>query len=341
MNRDDIVTLMKTLGCSQIKPDRRGGWMDSTCPMAPYRHTGGVDKHPSFGISIHDNGESKYKCFTCGAAGLLIKLLWRIEDDAERTGKPLPHNVNMASLNYWIEVRNIHSNDDLKKRSDSVQIGNWGKDLHGSGLSLTATTARKLEEAPPPLPESDLEKLSEPTQEVQEWLSNRRLTEATWKLWEVKWHPQAQRVAIPIRNIKGELVGISGRAWRKDQKPKFLHSSGFRRDFYLYGEQRLRKGEPGYLTEGFFDVMYLQQNGINAFAIMGSYLSLMQVEKCLSMFTRIVIVPDGDKPGMEAANRIVAGLGGRIPISIAEVPEGKDPDELSDLELEAVRKCGC
>jgi DNA primase len=90
---------------------------------------------------------------------------------------------------------------------------------------------------------------------------------------------------------------------------------------------------PGYLTEGFFDVMRLQQQGVNAFAIMGSYLSAVQVDKITQMFSRIILVPDGDKPGAEAASRIGTMLSGRIPVSVFSMEDGKDPDELTEDEL--------
>jgi DNA primase len=128
-------------------------------------------------------------------------------------------------------------------------------------------------------------------------------------------------------------VGISGRAFHAEQLPKYLHSSGFRRDYYLYGEYQARTGERGFLCEGFFDVIYLRQYGYNAVAMLGSHLSRFQVEKLVKFFSDVVIVPDGDGPGYEAAKKAEAQLSPRLPTIVAKVPFGKDPDQLDENEL--------
>ena len=299
------------------------------CPLAPWTHKGGIDLHPSFGISIHPGGESKFKCFTCGMDGALVNLLWRIGKETKK---------DLSELSAEVQSKNVPSATALMSMVDSVQVGWRGVSRDSTGLALAAKTTTKLKEAPPPMPESELSRFSDPPPEVMKYLiEDRRLTPETITKWELKWLEKARRIAIPVRSTTGDLVGISGRAFDK-QRPKFLHSSGFRRDFYLYGERFCTRNVTGYLTEGFFDVMWLQQQGVNAFAIMGSYLSGVQVDKILQMFNRIVIVPDGDEPGAEAAARIGDMLSGSIPVSVAPMAEGKDPDELTPAELEALKR---
>jgi len=351
MNAVDAMTLLSALGCSHIKVNLSNTWVASTCPLAIWTHKGGIDKHPSFGVSIHADveangdvkGESKFKCYTCNVGGSLVGemgLLRRIKLKSKVDLKKI-EGINPY---VWTDMRNEMSKAQLDAKSKSTtNVSGWKYDPfkpipNPTGLGLTADTTAKLEEAPPPLPESELARFTDPSPELMSYLhGERRLTDATIKQWELKWHEGARRIAIPIRDALGNLVGVSGRAF-DGQRPKFLHSKGFRRDFYLYGEQTCRRNEPGYLTEGFFDVMFLQQNGINAFAIMGSYLSRVQVEKCLSMFTRIVMVPDGDEPGEEAATRIKERLGAQMSVIISPMAAGKDPDELTADELDAVRR---
>lgn len=328
MNAQDAMRLLTQLHCKQIKTDSKNQWVKSTCPLAQWTHKGGIDTHPSFGISIHPDGESKFKCFTCGMDGGLRNLLWRIGIESKK---------DLSQLSAWVAERNAPALSSLQQKSQNIAIG-WKMSLSNStGLPLTAKTAAKLEQAPPPMDEAEMDRFTSPTAEVVEYLrTNRRLTDETISKWELRWHEGARRIAIPIRSIEGKLVGVSGRAF-DGQKPKFLHSTGFRKDFYLYGERFCTKGAPGYLTEGFFDVMYLHQHGINAFAIMGSYLSVVQVEKCASLFSRVIIVPDGDKPGMEAAGRLYEQLSPRMPVKISPMAEGKDPDDLTEEELSELR----
>jgi hypothetical protein len=329
VNAEDATALLIKLGCDRIKPNNRGDFISATCPLSQWTHKGGIDLHPSFGISIHPGGESKFKCFTCGMDGSLVNLLWRIGKESKK---------DLSALSAEVASKNQPSTSSVMRAIDSAQVGWRGVSRDSSGLALAAKTATKLKEAPPPLSETELNRFSDPTPEVMGYLvKDRRLTPESIAKWELKWSERARRIAIPIRSTTGDLVGISGRAFDK-QRPKFLHSSGFRRDFYLYGERFCTRGVTGYLTEGFFDVMWLQQQGVNAFAIMGAYLSGVQVDKIIQMFTRIVIVPDGDKPGAEAADRIGDMLSDRIPVSVLPMAEGKDPDELTPDELEALRR---
>lgn len=343
MNAVDATKLLSVLGCSQIKSNINNTWVSSSCPLAIWLHKGGIDKHPSFGISIHPEGESKFKCYTCNSGGSLtgeMGLLRRIKIKSKREF-PKIEGINAW---VWVDIRNEPSKAQLEAKAKAVADPcEWKHSPHrvssnDSGFALTATSTAKLEAAPPAIAETELAKFSDPSPELLAYLqTERRLTLSSIAQWELKWHEGARRIAIPIRDVNGRLVGISGRAF-DGQRPKFLHSTKFHRDFYLYGERTCRRNEPGYLTEGFFDVIYLQQHGINAFAVMGSYLSNIQVEKCADMFTRIIVVPDGDEPGEEAADRIRIRLGARMPVVVFPMAEGKDPDEMSDEELEALRR---
>jgi DNA primase len=169
------------------------------------------------------------------------------------------------------------------------------------------------------------------------YLKDRGLCEKSIREWELGWHERAQRIVIPIRDTENRLVGISGRAFHSYMKPKFLHSAGFHRDLYLFGEHRIgkNKGATGYLVEGFFDVFLLWQWGYRyPVAMLGSYLSAFQVEKLVNFFDEVVIVPDGDAAGYEAAYRAYGQLHHRIRVRIASVPEGLDPDQLDPTQRE-------
>lgn len=347
MNVADATKLLTKLGCTNIKINTSGTWVDSTCPLAIWTHKKGSDNHPSFGISIHwddkGKGESKFKCYSCGVSGSLTGEMGLLRRIKIKSKMPLP-KIDGIDPYVWVDMLNEASPSQLEEKARSIKnVSGWKFDPSklrpdNNWSSMTADTAAKMEEAPPPLSEAELDKFTEPSLELMTYFrQDRRLTDATIKQWELKWHEKSRRVAIPIRDVEGRLVGVSGRA-HDGQRPKFLHSKGFRKDFYLYGERTCRRNEPGYLTEGFFDVIYLQQKGVNAFAVMGTYMSKVQVEKCVSMFSRIIVVPDGDQPGEEAADRIQKRLGTYLPVVIAPMAEGKDPDDLSDEELDALRR---
>jgi hypothetical protein len=207
-----------------------------------------------------------------------------------------------------------------------------------AGITVGQQLGLKIDETQlAALPEEDLTKLDEWGPKAIQNVGDPKLKaklqsipDHVFAKWEVRWSNKAQRLAIPIRDCNGKLVGISGRAMHRDQKPKFLHSTGFSRDYYLYGEQFIDPSHKKvYLVEGFWDVMWIVENGWpNCLGVMGSYLSKFQVEKIVRWADEVIIIPDGDGPGYEAAARWEKELTHRLPSRTVKVPDGSDPDEL-------------
>ncbi len=77
MTSRDITHFLGLLGAKNIVIDTQRGWVRSSCPLAPWTHETGQDRHPSFGIKIPETYADvpTYTCFTCGRSGPLPKLL--------------------------------------------------------------------------------------------------------------------------------------------------------------------------------------------------------------------------------------------------------------------------
>ena len=94
----------------------------------------------------------------------------------------------------------------------------------------------------------------------------------------------ADRIAIPIHNVKGEVVAYAGRfiGAPPEGVPKYKLPSGFRKSQELYNLDRAVKqpaDQPLVIVEGFFDAMKLHQHGCyKVVALMGSTLSSAQEE---------------------------------------------------------------
>ncbi len=336
----DAVTIeqfLRDLGCADVVHGARV--VRATCPCARWRHRGGTDRSRSFAVFIETGGAvSHCKCLACGVKGSLEMLLWEVASRTNRDLAPTMRLLQKHNAPSWEEIQRwLDDRERLKKAREEAEAAgvNQAPVPRREVAGIVVPTTLVVDQPPlPVLDESELDEFTELPPEVLDHLLNkRRLLLGTVEAWELRWHVAGQRIVIPIRDCEGRLVGISGRAYREAQRPKYLHSSGFRRDFYLYGEHRVRKDERGYLCEGFFDVMYLQQAGYNAVAMLGSYLSRFQIEKLRKFFTSLRIVPDGDQAGYEAAERISQMLSGLMPVSTAKVPEGKDPDELTSGEM--------
>jgi DNA primase len=82
--------------------------------------------------------------------------------------------------------------------------------------------------------------------------------------------------------------------------------------------------------------MRLWQAGFpNAVALLGTSLSSAQRE-WLEKAPGILLMLDGDAAGRKAAGQIAASFAGKTQVVIHHLPDGFDPDDLSDRRLRSV-----
>jgi len=348
MDADQIEKFLDALGSSA---DIRysGGWINSACPFASYRHRKGTDKRPSFGVSVQPGTFSNVRCFGCGLKTDLKTLLWKL--------------VKLRGRGPWydrackIVMREGMSLDEIERRlaysdNPSASLDERFKKATFAFSTPKASTPKGGKKVLSvehleydPIAEEELEKFREIPPEVMDYLTSprRKLQHTAIELWQLGWQPYSRRIVIPVRDWHGKLVCMSGRAldkktddggWEPERDPKFLHTKGFKRDYFLFGEHLVDKNQPGILVEGHFDAIYLRQMGYpNTVAVMGSWLSAVQVEKILAMFTEVTILPDGDMAGGEAALKWEHALKGRVPVKVLDVLTDHDPDDYDDEQL--------
>ncbi len=118
------------------------------------------------------------------------------------------------------------------------------------------------------------------------------------------------RILFPIHDLSGRVIAFGGRAIG-DVEPKYLNSSDtpiFKKSEHLYGLYQARKavtqsGEV-LLTEGYSDVLTLVQHGFpNSCGVLGTALSGSQVRRLAGLCNRVILVFDGDRAGVQAAQR--------------------------------------
>jgi Toprim-like len=349
MDVANIQTLLRKLGCSKIKPS--GRWVYSSCPLAAHTHAKGRDNHPSFSVAVSPGGVSGCRCHACSFSGSLLELMWRLERASGSSASDAlefvrihnqPNSEAATKAASYAEVQKVRLRaiscstpaSGVPVAFPAYKVGAVGDVAGMTGVQLALLPDDvKL----PVLDDSVLEAYRKVPASVRSYLMETRGYEAqTLRKWEIGWDRAEQRIVIPVRDCKKRLVGVSRRAFVDGQRPKYRHSTGFRRDYYLYGECFLEENveATGYLVEGFFDVLRLRRRGYRGVAMMGSHLSEFQMEKLVHFFTNLVIVPDGDAPGAEAAAKAYASMRHRLPTSVVPIPEGKDPDDLTAAEMQ-------
>ena len=127
----------------------------------------------------------------------------------------------------------------------------------------------------------------------------------------------ADRIAIPIHNVKGEVVAYAGRFVGEPPEgtPKYKLPPGFRKSQELFNIDRAAKqpaDEPLVIVEGFFDAMKLHQHGCyKVVALMGSTLSSAQEElirQHTNSQSHVIVMLDENEAGKAGREDIACRL---------------------------------
>ena len=176
------------------------------------------------------------------------------------------------------------------------------------------------------------------------------------------WDFFRDRLMFPIHDRQGNVIGFGGRQLTDPApdapgyNPKYINTAAtpiFDKRSSLYGIHRahsaIRESNTGIVVEGYMDVIAAHQYGYtNVVASMGTALTENQVSQLKSIADNFILALDPDTAGQEATLRSLeaswkvigdqSASRGRsqgilyqrdpITLSIAALPEGKDPDEL-------------
>ncbi len=168
------------------------------------------------------------------------------------------------------------------------------------------------------------------------------------------------RLMIPIRDVRGRVVGFGARALSAEEAAKYINSPQtalFNKSDLLYGlyeaRRAIRQDRQAVIVEGYMDVIGLHQAGYrNAVAPMGTALTSSQFRLLKRFARRVVLALDPDEAGrkailrgLDAARSLAAEDQEQQPtfnprgflrlessfgldLRVLSLPEGQDPDEL-------------
>lgn len=153
------------------------------------------------------------------------------------------------------------------------------------------------------------------------------------------------RVVVPVRNIKGQIVGFTGRKVYDNMKfsdgteaPKWWHC--VQRNLNLFNIDRIkqRRLNSVIVVEGPWDVLRLEENEIkNSVAILGKYLTLGQIEILSQAGVFEVIMGldnDGTVREKDEKNTIDTLKKHLFIVSSVKPTEGKDWGEMTPEEIQ-------
>jgi 5S rRNA maturation endonuclease (ribonuclease M5) len=293
----------------------------------------------------------------CGFHGSLSELIYKMQ---KLSGRNLSAQLNFVSEHNTVNLDKQMTRIDAaaghyampvaSKTLGKVCVVEGGKDYSDPLVRASMS---------PSLPETAVEMMHKMIGWIDEEAMayytgpDRRLTPETITKWKLGWHPQERRVSVPQYDRIGRLVNLSGRHvpyWPKclpssdheSKAPKWMHSKGFDRELYLFGEYWFDVSDDGkgtvFIVEGAFDVIYLDQCGLkNVAGINGSHINKTQVDKILKWFDSAVILMDGDDAGIEASRKIESLLSRRMHVVTYLISDGRDPNQMEEMEVEDLK----
>ncbi len=144
-----------------------------------------------------------------------------------------------------------------------------------------------------------------------------------------------QRVMIPIKNARGQVVAFGGRVL-DDSTPKYLNTGEtvlFQKRELLFGLdialRPIREKHVAVVVEGYMDAISLHAANIHyAVASLGTAFSREHARLLSRIAEQVVLAYDSDAAGKRNAVRAVSILKeAEVAVKVLTVPEVKDPDE--------------
>lgn len=230
-------------------------------------------------FSVFSNG--RFICFKCGARGDLARLVM------------FAKNVTLGQARDYINS----SPQPFYTMADVPMLPAWEE--------------RRNAERYPVLPEATIAPFR---RHCPRYLIERGFSQAALRAYEIGYDMQHGKIVIPVRDVRGKLVGLTYRTDFDDDKTqpaKYWHDN-FAKAFHLYGFQRYanRPLRKLFLVEGQLDSIRMHQLGFAAVAIMGSEMSREQhevlVKHCKA--EQVVLAYDNDEAGEKATRSSIRQL---------------------------------
>lgn len=307
MQRDAIKQLIKNMFGPNAKTVDQPEWVMTQCPFAPYTHGSGRDSNPSFGISVKDQEQSNYHCFTCKQKGRLHNLprkLARISED-----------------DTWLD----HQDDIPKDETLGGPLPTWEN-----------RKAKRQVEKVTPIDHSYLYLYDSAV--GHPYLAERGISDDAAKKMDLRVDPDdhgKERILFPGFSEKKEFVGYTGRAV-ENINPKVRDYLGFPKRLVLLGIEHIeRNGEPVVLVEGLFDYANLFQYGVRVIASMHANLTDAQARVLKYLHCPVIVMYDKDYAGLSGREEVKKKLGKHIRLMKCKYPRGiNDPGELTKNQID-------
>ncbi|MBI1783613.1 toprim domain-containing protein [Candidatus Sumerlaeota bacterium] len=354
-------------------PDQHHGF----CPLPG--HTG-EGRSPSFSAHL---GKRAFHCFGCGSKGNTIDFVARMEG----LNPDHPRDIRKAAL--LIQERFLRDEPGPLPKTSSLSRGcsmsGATADRPPQSAAPAATSRSRPNRRHQPPPRREEPKNDSSPEESQEgtaaepqpdhrprvinapldfelkgldpnhpYLQKRGISAETIRTFGLGYCSRglmSGRIAIPLRNTEGYLIGYAGRvvddALVDEKNPKYRLPGSrekegtvyeFSSGAFLFNANRIEApAEDLIVVEGFFSVFHLHQLGwTNVVALMGSACSPEQaslIRRSTHFDARVWIMTDGDAAGVRCAENMLAMLAPDRFVRWVSLEQGEQPHTCSEDRL--------
>jgi hypothetical protein len=346
MKEIGVIKLLRLLGYSDSEMVVREGWVNVTCPLASMKHPSGRDTHASAGISINNEGQSVFKCFSCtpDAVPLLSLVVQRAYDGV---------SYYDYEISRFFQENEIYSGEDTE---DDILLPQTTETMFG--FNKWAHKKKTEKELPAKFPDKLLEFFplikdanDNTALHIKNYLMNvRKISLSTAVEMGVRYNKDKNLIIFPLTDRKGNIQVLRARLCDVASKVMYtISAKHFNNKFELptirdtgasFGLHLLESSKPTIVVESETDCLLLKSYGFNnVIATTTASFSRAQVVNIMS--SSIWVGFDSDDAGKRAAKKLAHDSNTKL-IYIIDWADagGKDPgDAANRIDIaRAIRK---
>jgi DNA primase len=314
-----------------VEVKRKGDQHMGYCPLPNHN---GKRNSPSFSANLK---KGIFQCFGCGARGNVLDFAALMEKADPKDG------VALRDVAIKLQERFCPESGDTAGKTDK-----------SAGQKPVSTKKAEPKDERPVAINQPLDFELKGLDAEHPYLVGRGFTPETIRHFGLGYCGRGllkTRVAIPLHDADGKLVGYAGRvvddAAISDENPRYRfpgkrENDGtvfeFRKTQFVYNGFRIKSPVDDLtVVEGFTGVWWLTQNDFpDTVGTMGTDCSEQQAELIVSLVKpdgTVWIMPDGDKAGERQAQLLLTLISPYRLMRWLKLPEGKQPTDLSREKL--------
>jgi DNA primase len=312
----------------KVEVKAKGSQHHGFCPLPNHN---GKKNSPSFSANLE---KGIFQCFGCGAHG------------------------NVLDFAVLMEGGSSDNSDDLRKTARNLQ-NVFGIPKTEQPKALKKETPQAKPDETPALINAPLDFELKTLDFDHPYLRGRGFTDATIKDFGLGFCSKGYlsgRIAIPLHDEQGRLVGYAGRivddSLISEENPRYKFPGArarkgvtheFRKSEFLYAGHRITSPVDDLaVVEGFPSVWWLTQHSIpNVVAVMGWCCSEKQGKLIVSLVKpsgRVWLMPDGDESGERCAESVLMQVAPHRFVRWVKLEDGKQPTDYEGERLRSLLK---